>query len=64
MVESCGLDTQQVNASFRHETNAPYRVIEKALAKDPLQIIRIAAKVLDVFWLINCTEYIFPMAAW
>ena len=63
VVDSCGLDIRQVIVSFRHETKAPYRVIEKSLTKGPNPDYPDVSKVLDVFGcLINCTDYV-SMAA-
>lgn len=63
VVDSCGLDIRQVLVSFRHETKAPYRVIEKSLTKGPNPDYPDVSKVLDVFGcLINCTDYV-SMAA-
>ena len=59
VVESCGLSSQQVVVSFRHETKAPYRIIEKSLTKGPNPDYPDCSKVLDVFGcLINCTDYV------
>lgn len=64
-VESCSLDIRQVAVDFRHETKAPYRVIEKSLTKHPISDGSglDCSRVLDVFGcLINCSDYV-SMAA-
>lgn len=51
------------NVSFRPETKAPYRVIEKALTKGPNRNYPDCSNVLDVFGcLIDCADYV-EMAA-
>lgn len=53
----------KANVSFRPETKAPYRVIEKALTKGPNRNYPDCSNVLDVFGcLIECADYV-EMAA-
>lgn len=63
VVDSCGPDIQQVVVSFRHETKAPYRIIEKSLTKGPNREYLDCSKVLDIFGcIIDCPDYV-SMAA-